>query len=279
METITQAARAKLNLGLWVGDKRPDKYHNLFSVLMPIDWMDTVTVRKSAAFKLWCNLQIDDNLVEKAWRIFQKEMNIASQVDIALEKKIPLQAGLGGGSSDAATALLLFDRLFKTPLTMEKLVMMGAQVGSDVPALMLNEPCLMTGRGEIAKPVEIRLNWGVVIVMPQATVSTKNAYEWLDEERKGRALPVQKEFNAWVEDESLLFEKMHNDFHDVVSRKVPQVKKAIEDLSNAGAQKVMLCGSGAAVAGFFRGANFLPLAKQCCDKIKNNYPISWMGRI
>ena len=217
--------------------------------------------------------------MEKAWRLFQKEMNIASEVDIVFEKKIPLKAGLGGGSSDAATALLLFDRFFKTPLTMEELVIIVAQVGSDVPAMMLNEPCLITGRGEIARPIELTLDWSVVIVMPQAAVSTKDAYDWIDESHKKRDMPVQQQMNAWIEDESLLFEAMHNDFQDIVPQKVPQVKKTMDDLRNAGAQKVMLCGSGAAVAGFFRGINHHLIAKDCYEKIKRLYPVSWEGKI
>ncbi len=279
METITQSARAKLNLGLWIGNRRPDGYHNLLSFIIPIDWMDTITVRKSHTFKLWCNQEINYNLVEKAWRVFQRELKISSEVDIALEKKIPMQAGLGGGSSDAATALLLFDRLFQTPLTMEKLVILGSELGSDVPALMVNEPCLITGRGEIARPIELVLNWSVVVIMPNAGVATKDAYAWLDEEKKERWLPSQKETQAWGEDEKLLFEKMHNDFDAVVSPKVPAVKSAIDDIQAAGAQKFMLCGSGAAVAGFFRGENSVLRAKQCFEKVRQAYPKSWLGKI
>lgn len=141
---------AKLNLFLRVLRKRLDGYHDLFTLMQAVDLADTISLELSPQDTFSCNIDLpNDNLVTKALHLFRTHTDEKHPVSICLDKKIPLQAGLGGGSSNAATTLWALNHIFQTNLSNETLIHLGSMLGSDVPFFFSSGRAICTGRGEI----------------------------------------------------------------------------------------------------------------------------------
>ena len=180
-------APAKINLSLRVLGRRADGFHDLESLMCPVSVFDTleVTRRTAGGLEFVCDDATlpagDDNLVVRAARLFCGACGIVPQVRIALTKRIPHGAGLGGGSSDAATTLLALDRLFETRLSREALATMAAQLGSDIPFFIYQSAAVIRGRGEQVKPVVFSHALPLLLIKPPFGVPTPWAYSrWKD---------------------------------------------------------------------------------------------------
>ncbi len=193
MRSVTIRAFAKINLSLRVGDVRTDGYHPVQTLLQGIDLFDTVRiVRRPGPFEIRCETKgvpLDrTNLVWKAADVLWQTTGRAGEprdVLVTLRKGIPMQAGLGGGSSDAAAALQGLSRIWQRRVPDGALHAMAAQLGSDVPYFLVGGTALGLGRGEEVYPLEDLPRLWVVLALPPFGVSTKDAYAWLDESRKG----------------------------------------------------------------------------------------------
>ena len=181
----------------------------------------------------------ETNLVYKAAKYFLEALNQPAGVKIHLKKHIPIAAGLGGGSSDAATTLMGLNQLFDHPLPKEKLIEIGADIGSDVPFFFYAGAGIATGRGEIVRPLSFPLPFWYVIVIPPVKVSTKWAYTQVRLTRKR----IQTKINKPDE----ILELLVNDLEPGVIESFKEIEEAKRLLQKAGGQYILLSGSGASV--------------------------------
>lgn len=183
--SCVEKAYAKVNLTLAVGEKRPDGYHEVVSVMQRVSLHDTLTAEQTReGITLTCSDPAlpsgEENLAHRAASLFFRETGIAGGAALTLEKRIPSQAGLGGGSSDAASALLALRKLYAPALSDTELETMAAALGSDVPFFIRGGTQLTTGRGEVLSPLPPLTDGWFVIVKPTESFSTPSMYRRLD---------------------------------------------------------------------------------------------------
>ena len=184
---VQLSAPAKINLSLEVRGKRPDGFHEIETLMAPISLADTLDIDRTdaAGIAFTCSdksLPVDDsNLVVRAAKIFFERTKIAPSVRIHLEKHVPHGAGLGGGSSDAATALIALDELFHAHLGTPELSAMAAELGSDIPFFVYRSAAICRGRGELVEPVKLDNNIPLLLIKPAFGVPTPWAYKrWIE---------------------------------------------------------------------------------------------------
>lgn len=187
MKALERESPCKVNLLLNILGKRPDGFHELETIMQPVPVSDRLVFERSGeGIRLSCDqpaLPVDSrNLVYRAAEAFLKAAGIEEGVSIHLQKKIPLAAGLGGGSGNAAVTLLGLNQLFDSPLTAAQLSDLAAGLGSDVPFFLQNQPALVTGRGEIIEPLPAFAalrGMSLVLIHPGFGISTAWAYQQL----------------------------------------------------------------------------------------------------
>jgi 4-diphosphocytidyl-2-C-methyl-D-erythritol kinase len=196
-------APAKINLSLRVLRRRDDGFHEIESVVCPISLFDTleITVRDSGELRFTCNdptLPADDtNLVVRAARLFCAHCGMAPRLDLALTKRIPHGAGLGGGSSDAAATLFGLDRLLETQLPLAALSAIAAELGSDVPLFLHHSAARVTGRGEIVEPIPFPHTLPLLLIKPGFGVPTPWAYSRWRDSREIPGVPYAEQEFGW----------------------------------------------------------------------------------
>jgi 4-diphosphocytidyl-2-C-methyl-D-erythritol kinase len=244
-------APAKINLTLEVLSRRDDGYHSLRSVMVPLALADEISIDPSERFAFVCDapgLSGDDNLVVRA----VTALGPPPSVRVTLRKRVPSQAGLGGGSSDAATVLLAaMDGAFGPPPHADWMEL-ARSLGSDVPFFLAGTAALVEGTGERVTPTGALPPWHVLIVKPPAAVSTAAAYAMIDRvERPGRTRNSSVSIAALTALQRFDFDEverlLQNDFHDVIAQSTPEVATAIDALHGAGARRALLSGSGSCV--------------------------------
>lgn len=267
MTSVPRRARvdalAKINLGLKVLERRADGYHELRTVYQTISLADTIDVEFSPARRTSIELasepEIAGNLVLSAARLAMDAMRACGQVRFRLKKRIPIGAGLGGGSSDAAAVLLALPALAGKRIPTGVLAQLAGELGSDVPFFLLGGAALGVGRGSEVYPLpELPRSRGL-LVAPDIHVSTAEAYQAL-----GRKLTFEPQgnmissFQSWVwrseagvSGASGLLPS-GNDFEPVVFRQYPRLRTIKTRLRKVGAEPAMLTGSGSALFGLFR---------------------------
>lgn len=246
---------AKLNLVLRIGPRRPDGYHELESLMVPILWGDrlSLSVRpaKAALVKVKCSnasISEKDNLVTRAVHAFAKSFKCPVEVHIRLIKKVPTGAGLGGGSSDAATVLMLLHRWkFKKSMS-SRLVKAAATLGADVPFFLYESAAWCTGFGEKCRILKM-LPTPVVIVLPVEKVPTPWAYGELDRVRRFQKVTL-KGVPAWVA-EGVDVPDLENDFESVVVAAKPRLGGIKSKIAASGARAALMSGSGSAFFGIY----------------------------
>jgi 4-diphosphocytidyl-2-C-methyl-D-erythritol kinase len=252
-------AHAKVNLDLRVLGTRPDGYHELRTVFQTIELHDTIAcTAKSGRFTLKCKapgVPLDEtNLVWRAgaalWKALGRPGDPRDTV-VTIDKVIPIEAGLGGGSADAAAALQVLARLWGgTPLSLLRDVAAG--IGADVPFFLSGGTALGLGRGEEIYPlVDLPGHW-IVIVRPPYGVSTAEAYSWYDEDRAA-GIRESRELQILPVPWPTRAAQMINDLEPPVVRRHPEIGGLKAALKDAGAVAVAMSGSGSAVFGLFRG--------------------------
>jgi 4-diphosphocytidyl-2-C-methyl-D-erythritol kinase len=244
---------AKINLTLDVLGRRPDTYHELITIMQTIDLYDTIclTATHNSTIRITCTrpeLSNDDNLAARATQAICQRLNLVQGLDIELHKRIPVAAGLGGGSSNAAAILLALQDWWKLPLSTADLQMIAADLGSDVPFFLTGGLALCQGRGERITPLAYYLpssmRW-IMLVKPAITVSTAvvfrnlTAQDYSDDSASHSVLAGLAERRN-----QLPLEDLHNSLEHSVLQAYPQVAQAREDMLHAGAPYVRLSGSG-----------------------------------
>ena len=248
---MTIPCPAKINLTLEVLQRRDDGYHNLRSLMVPLALADELTIEPAGAFSFACDdasLENEQNLAVRACRAIDPEARVA----VRLRKHVPSQAGLGGGSSDAASVLLAamqgaFGRMYRVDW-----LGIARSLGSDVPFFLAESGALVEGTGERVTAVGALPPWHVLVVKPPAAVATAAAYAKLDEQprpaRPRNASDSLASLTALQRGDFAEVERLlGNDFNDVIAGDTPEVARALDALRAAGARNALLCGSGSAV--------------------------------
>jgi len=242
---------SKINIGLQIVGKRQDGFHNLETIFYPVGLKDALEIVESKEFHFRTNRpemgSFDNNLVVKAYNLLKKDYNLPP-VDIFLYKKIPAGAGLGGGSSDASHTILMLDKLFSLDISPEKKKNYALSLGSDCPFFLENKPVFATGRGEITEEIPIILNnYHIIIVSPNTSISTKEAYCHISVKKEKYSLKeiIQLPVEKWRE-------KITNSFEEYVFTKYPKIKKIKNTLYKHGACFSLMSGSGSSVYGIFK---------------------------
>lgn len=258
---------AKINLGLQIVERRPDGYHNLETVFYPIpveDVLEVVPASPSAPAGTKYNLHLnglvpdgpaDHNLVVKAYRLLDEIYDLPP-VDIHLLKRIPMGAGLGGGSSDAAFMLRMLDELFALHLTTGQLEAYAARLGADCAFFINNLPTFAHGIGNLFRPVQLSLQgYGLLLVKPDVFVSTRDAFARIRPRKPSVALTevVTQPVEQWRH-------VMTNDFEESVFPQFPVIGRIKQELYRLGAVYAAMSGSGSSLFGLFAPGEPLPQA-------------------
>ncbi len=260
ISTVTLRAYAKINLGLRIIRKRADGYHDIETVFYRTHPYDEVTLERSESISLLCSdprLPTDEsNLCIRAAGLMQEHYGAGRGASISLKKFIPVGAGLGGGSSDAAAVLLGLRELWDIEISNIDLQKLAAKLGSDVPYFLQPGTAHATGRGEILDYFKFTMPYWIVIVHPDVSVSTSWAYKEMritggagGDPHSGRSLKT-----LWIEDiksPDVLRKRVTNDFEPIVSGVHPQITETKRALYDSGAVFAQMSGSGAAVYGLF----------------------------
>ena len=247
-------APAKINLVLRVLGRRPNGYHELSSLAIGVDLRDhlRIDLASDPGIAMSCDdptLATPDNLIVRAIRRLAERYAITPRLRIHLSKRIPVSAGLGGGSSDAATALRICNVLWELGLSTEELAEVGAEIGSDVPLFFQLPAVRMTGRGEFVTPVRIAWYGWVLLVTVPVSVSTASVYaSWRSEDAHG---PVDLEPAARAGSADVLNDLLRNDLEPAVFRVAPDVERAKRYLDGAGFGGFRVSGAGSTLFRLF----------------------------
>jgi 4-diphosphocytidyl-2-C-methyl-D-erythritol kinase len=252
---------AKINLGLSVISKRPDGFHNLETIFYPLPLYDILEVIPSAKTSFFpTGLEIagiaDDNIVLRAYHLLKDKYAQIGSLEIYLHKAIPMGAGLGGGSSDAAEIIQLLNRFFELKLSGAELTEYALKLGSDCPFFMLKKPCFANGRGEILEPLMLDLSdYSFLLIHPEIKINTTWAFSQIKPSpplfdlRNSIGLPIQD----WSK-------TIHNDFERIVFEAHPSLLKIKEKLYSAGALFASMTGSGSTIFGIFNKSSLPNIA-------------------
>jgi len=263
---------AKINLFLRVRGKRPDGYHDLFSLMCRISLYDEIALQLSdgRGVEISCTHQkipVDSsNLACRAVHLFHSELGSEQHVKIHLKKNIPVAAGLGGGSSNAASVLLALNAYYNHPFSSDVLMQMGLKLGADVPFFIFQKPALATGIGEKLSAFEGDLPYHILLLYPGVEVSTAEAYRNLnlgltkDEKKPTSSNLKRKRFDP--------AQDLINDLEGATIPKYPEIRLAKEKMLKFGAVGALMSGSGSAVFGLFDNAKTAKTARQALNRDK-----------
>ena len=271
---------AKINLGLNVVERRPDGYHNLETVFMPLpglrDALEVNVMDEQFPSAVDCDLKVTNiaiegdeqkNLVVRAYRLLKEEFPTLPRVHAHLHKAIPTQAGMGGGSSDCAAMLSLLNDMFALGLTRQQLIDRAARLGADCPFFIIGRPAYAEGIGERLSPIELIISGlNILVVRPDIPVPTKEAFSLISTQRPHkncRDVVLNQPVETWRDD-------LVNDFEHSVFTLHPEIAAIKNRLYELGAVYAAMSGSGSAVFGLFR-------EQPCLDREFSGM-FTWEGR-
>ncbi len=283
MTTLYEAAYAKLNLTLDVLGKREDGYHDLQSVMQTISVRDDIEIDVGTGkpWKLLCdkeNIPCDEtNLAWKAAKVYCDSLGYDPEgIEIRITKRIPSQAGMGGGSADAAAVLRALNRHYGNPLSILALAELGAGIGSDVPFCVVGGTCMCEGRGERLRKLPDMPDCVFVIVKPEFSVSTPVLYRTLDTVAIGKRPDNRAMESALLAgDLEKVCASVHNVMDPVVTQEHPELNYIKSLFHQYGAAAYQMTGSGSAV---FAIVGEFEVAAVICAMLKDNYPDVFIGK-
>ncbi len=272
MRSIRVRTPAKINLFLRVLGRRSDGYHELETLFQAVDLHDELVIKESAEASTldvpgFPDLETGENLVLKAVRWVSEKTGRRISVDIRLTKRIPIAGGLGGGSSDAAAALKGMCELFHLGLTPDELLEGATSIGADVPFFLVGGTAMGEGIGERLTPVDVSLEYGLVLVDPGFPVSTATVFRELSRSLTGQTRPgkLRDVLREGLEPAEML----HNDLQPVSERLYPKIAGIRTTLENAGVDAALMSGSGSAIFGLTQPDS------AHAERVKERLPDHW----
>ncbi len=278
---LSLLAPAKINLHLEVLGRRDDGYHDIVSLFQAVSLYDEIefrSLKKMKAYQLEGDSSIpaEDNIITKAVELFRQESGNFSGIYIGVQKRIPVGAGLGGGSSDAAAVLIGLDRFFSARLSIQQLLHLAERLGSDVPFFLSSAAALVQGRGEMVTSLEPRSDYCLVLIFPGFAIESSVAYRWLDEARDNpmqrvspgtsRIAVLKKQYQYGAIDQWTFF----NSFQGAVETRFPSIKRIIAALYRCGALYACLSGSGSSLYGLYASDKE---SAGACKELQAEYPL------
>ena len=256
MREFTVSAPAKLNLYLDVVGRRPDGYHNIETLFEKIDLKDEIIIREKDR---GINVAVEpsdlcpsgkDNIVYKAIQALLKESGANLGLEIVIRKKIPVSAGLGGGSSNAASAMRAINKVFELGITQERLFSMAGQIGKDVPFFMMDHSfALGTGTGDNLEKIDADIDLAHILIKPKESLSTAQMYKNIDSDgQKTKGPGIERLISALKDrDIGLVRKSCYNIFEKVLGKEERVVEKIRDLLKDTGSGPGFLSGSGPTV--------------------------------
>lgn len=281
MTTIIKAP-SKINLAIDVLNKREDGYHDIDIVTLPLQLHDSLELEVFPA-KYGTFLTCDDNsiicdesnLVYKAYRLMKKKYNFDSGMRIKIYKNIPVEAGLGGGSADAAALINGLNKIFKLKMTDQEKIDIAIQIGSDVPYCLFNRPARMRYKGDQLDFIDVKKNWAVLLIQPDQGLSTGGVYK-VSDTIKGDKPDIEKLIEGLkLGDDKLIQENMKNGLQNASISILPEIKILIDKLKEEGLTKVMMSGSGSTVFALDEDVNKL---KKIAKKFEDEHHSVWISK-
>ena len=274
---------AKINLYLKVGSRLKSGYHNLQSVMQRIELSDNLKIEplhEDTIIVESTNKEIENesNLAYDAAMLLKKKYKVKHGVKIFIEKNIPLEAGLGGGSSNAATALMNLNKLWSLKLKEKQLIELAAQIGSDVPFFIGENAALVEGIGDKIKRIKKSFSINIVLINPGFRVSTKWAYSSFD--RQKPKIKTEAEINALIKaiekkDIKEIASNLHNDFEPIVAKRYKIINEIKNNLLRNDALNAAVSGSGPTVFGIF---NSIYEAREAFFKMQYDHPFVFLTK-
>ena len=270
MDKLIVKSPAKINIGLNIIRKKNDRYHDIETIFYPLLLSDILSFKKSNKTKLASNSNevknLDNNIIFEAIRILEEHSGKKLGTEIFLEKNIPIGAGLGGGSSNAAATLKAINHLYKLNLNYKTLSELALALGSDVPYFLNPVACYASSRGEILNKINLYLSQPILLLNPGINISTKWAFEQLTlSNQPGNLSHLSSQKIITVED---IKRFATNDFEDIVFKKYPEISLIKEQLYSLGAEFALMTGTGSTVYGIFSN---LQKAKWAKEDFENKY--------
>jgi 4-diphosphocytidyl-2-C-methyl-D-erythritol kinase len=261
----------KINLGLHILGKREDGFHNLETIFYPVPFREALEIIPSATIEfaatgLAVDGDIENNLCIKAYRLLKKDFPDLPSVKIHLHKALPMGAGLGGGSADAAFMLKMLNERFHLNLSTDQLINYSLQLGSDCPFFIINKPCFATGRGEVLEEVAVDLSaYKIALINPGIHINTGWAFSNITPALPERSVKeiIQQPINTWKEG-------LKNDFEVAVFAAHPAIKEIKETLYTQGAVYAAMSGSGSMVFGIFS------TTENIASQFPTDYFVKWI---
>ena len=268
MSKIEIKAYAKINLSLDVTGVRDNGYHDVSMVMQSVGLFDEVTIERCSEDRIFCStdnpaLPNDErNLAYRAAALLKERFSLKAGVAINIRKKIPMEAGLAGGSTDCGAVITGMNRLFELGMTAGEMRELGVKLGADVPFCIEGGTMLSEGIGEILTPIKSMVDCGILIVKPSYGVNTKEAYGLIDEQGLFAKRYTPKMIRA-VEEGNLkrIAGALGNAFEDVIFPRHEDLMRVKESLIKAGALGGVLSGSGPSIFGIFESLEEAEAAK------------------
>ncbi len=274
-------ANCKINLALNVEGLLPNGYHSVKMIMQEISLYDEISLNfGQTGVSLSCSNSViptnNENIACRAAELFYEETGIKGGVHIHIDKHIPIEAGIGGGSADGAAVLKAMNEYYSSDLPKEKLIELAARLGADVPFFIIGKTALCCGIGEIMTPVDSKIKADVLIVKPPVGISTPWAYKRLDE-MGFTAVDVDRVRLALeAGDMNELCSSIGNVFEETAVEAAPEIFEIKNNLLSYGARCSMMSGSGTAVFGIFEDNDALCSAY---DYFKNVYPETYKAEM
>jgi 4-diphosphocytidyl-2-C-methyl-D-erythritol kinase len=276
-------SNAKVNLYLKIGRKLTSGYHNIQSIMQKIELSDVMTIEPTHEDKIIVEstnkeLENEANLAYEAAMLLKKKYSVKGGAKIAMSKHIPLEAGLGGGSSNAATTLIHLNKAWGLKLKDKQLIELSSQIGADVPFFIEDNAAIVKGIGDKIQRIKKSFSVNIVLINPGFRVSTKWAYNTWD--RKKLRIKTKANVNSLVsaiEKKNIkeMAANLHNDFEPIVEKKYKIVSQIKSNLARNGALNSLVSGSGPTVFGIF---NSIYEAREAYFKLQYDYPFVFLTK-
>ncbi len=262
-------AYAKINLGLLIHNKRPDGYHNIETVFHRINVFDEIFLKEDSGIHVDSSAPEvpgdESNLCYRAAILVKQELGVETGVTITLNKKIPVGAGLGGGSSDAATVLQTLPRFWGSRLSQPTLLQMALQLGSDVPFFLEHGSAVGRGRGEVLERFELDVPFTILLCNPNIHVATSWAYRQVKPRGENGTVDLRTVVLRGMSEPQRLVTELKNDFEPAVFGEYPDVRNVKDEMMTGGAVFASMSGSGSSVYGFFARREQAQSMSACFD--------------